>query len=955
MNTILSSGGGSYINVLATLALGLFVYTFMGKTARGTFGNFLKSVFGWFGAWLCDPIVKLFFTIKPIRLFFEFLIQRLTAGTIINFVCWTASKIPVKDPVKRALVHDADLVPLAQQHFPAYAYPEMWITNIPEDIERSPVMDGRLLNGEYPANVVADNAISRDNIVVAVKRSFFAGLFWFIAAVFLWNPNTYFVKWPLLAPYVANEIGNSVKAKTESNFDTLNGYPGAQRKQQTEQSVDLNVAKLTGDYWSAKSFSDAVTAAKKTQNEEANSPHYFAATTDSVINISKYYSASNGLLTSFAFGLCVFMGYFRHLVLYAKSYKVGGINVVTKDSVVRHAYRAEEREMVRASYLDQIKTTTTFDADTPLIELGEATGIFSFRGVLACLQPKQKFKYSLNDMSQHTLLLGGTGSGKTRNVIIPLFNQLLALRAKAIIKGDKSQISFYCSDGKAVLWNDIKAAAERAGQGDDVRIIGCNTRLGEYGLDLIDGVEPALVADIIYYIVSQATGGSGGDDFWPKMANEIIKYAAIIARAYEHTKAGLALVQQTGERIYSLSFIYTLIVNKPMMDAAIEAINNETAALENQNVEALAIANFLDSELTYAINQIRSDAWETLAPQTKTGIIANITKIMSPFATNRALRENFASGKKGRLMSISECWGNIVVVNLSSLEYGDAGRLINVFLKTLLYIEARKREMLDPKIGLKEKMFCIFDEFQDILSTSQAGMSDSTFWQVARSTGVVGFFATQSLSTLYQAFAPGATGKPVAGENFVTQCRNKIILNVEDETTVDYCIKLSGETLRGYVTEGRFESHEAAVKSLGYDPLNTLPVRMGDSREKYFQAIRESFWHFMGAAAALDKNTYVQNPFEIDFKLFGGDTTKNFDIGLHDSVTELGEQMGIGSGGYQSMIIRAEEKNQGFFESGNHLAPVLTVSDITNLGRGHAFVYIQRGGVARMDIMKLAA
>lgn len=65
-------------------------------------------------------------------------------------------------------------------------------------------------------------------------------------------------------------------------------------------------------------------------------------------------------------------------------------------------------------------------------------------------------------------------------------------------------------------------------------------------------------------------------------------------------------------------------------------------------------------------------------------------------------------------------------------------------------------------------------------------------------------------------------------QTLLLNAATRIILNVEDEATVEHCVKLSGETLRGYVTEGRFE-HESAVKALGYDPLNTNPIRMGDS------------------------------------------------------------------------------------------------------------------------------
>jgi len=409
-------------------------------------------------------------------------------------------------------------------------------------------------------------------------------------------------------------------------------------------------------------------------------------------------------------------------------------------------------------------------------------------------------------MAQHTLVLGGTGEGKTRSVILPVVRQLLALRKDLAAAGKPKGVSFYATDGKAVLWKDIQAAAIEAGQGDAVRVIGCDRDAGQFGVDLLEGVSPQVVADIIRSVMRQAKGGGeGGDSFWPDMASEVLRVSAVLARAWEVTDDGVSLIGKTGERIYSLVMVYHLAVDSELQERAVRAV---LAAIDDP-AQWPYVAEYATAELFDALRYLRGQ-WLNMAADTRTGITANVTNAMAAFASNADLRSSFANGSGHNLLKMADAWGAICLVNISSLEYGVAGRIINVMLKTLLYIQARKREMADPKIGFDEKLLFVADEFQDLVTADVAGVSDANFWNVARSTGVIGFISTQGMASLEQAI-----GK-TAAENFGLQMRNKIFLRVEDPDTMDLAKKLAGKALRSYTFEnGRYESYDAMVRETG--------------------------------------------------------------------------------------------------------------------------------------------
>lgn len=563
------------------------------------------------------------------------------------------------------------------------------------------------------------------------------------------------------------------------------------------------------------------------------------------------------------------------------------------------------------------------------VSLGKATGVFGFRGALGAPMPGQSVRMSLQDLAQHVLVLGGTGEGKTRTVLMPLLRQLLTLRG-VMRNANRGALSVYATDGKGVLWKDVRKLAEELGQGEDVVVIGANADAGEMGVDLLEGVEPQQVGDILRSVARQV-GGSSRDSFWPDMASELVRNVATVARAWQFTDSGMIYEQksetsETPERVYSLTSIYLLIMQPKLLKEALNGI--EAARIE----DAVELRPFATPDLDYAINYLTT-AWEEMAKDTRSGIVANVTQLMSPFATNLELRKAFASGGAKKLINIRDAWKQIVLVNVPSLEYGIAGRIVNVFLKTLLYTEARRRELVDGSIGEREKLVFLADEFQDLVTADIAGLSDATFWNVARSAGVIGVIASQGVAAFEQTIGKTETA------NLLLQFRSKVFLRSEDVGTIEFAQKLAGKTLRSQTfREDQYESAAGLVAERGDVFTLEKPAVIGESaRDRVDHAADALTW--IGAAIVGPRFNTYRALFRVDTRFLpaGG----------------LGDDGNARLQAEQAAFWRAEDKELSMLTSGNLEADLVQPSDVLSMGRAHALMLVQRAGATRADLVRI--
>ncbi|MCG2841050.1 type IV secretion system DNA-binding domain-containing protein [Sandaracinobacter sp. RS1-74] len=595
--------------------------------------------------------------------------------------------------------------------------------------------------------------------------------------------------------------------------------------------------------------------------------------------------------------------------------------IISKDAHVRWRHRAEAREIARTGYVRQIRQATGYLAGSPLFRVGEGTGTLRVRGDLAAPTKGQAIALDRESLFQHVLVFGGTGDGKTSAILKPLLRQVL----------QQPQFGAYVTDAKGVLWHDAAQIAGEAGRSKDVLRIG--TGAGELGVNITARLAPAQIAAVLRSVLAQV-GGAKGDTFWPDMAANVMHHLLTVGRAYAATPEGKTEAKTLNP--YSPWWAYQAALDSKRLTAAIEAIREETSAClaQMQGDRALEasdrLALFAGADIAASLNYL-TEAWTGMAEATKTGITANISQLLDGFAGASILRERFISGLDAGTASLdAPLNGKIALVTLNTLDDGLPARLVAILLKTVLYREARLREATLKRTGGNPQdnpCLVMMDEVQELATVDAAsGLSDATFWNVARSTGLAGVFATQTVAALTQAMGEHAA------DNFMQQARSKVFLRSEDRATVTYACWLAGEFERNRVFgDGQWESLEQRELVTGWTPFLPVDDRAAPDENGGYFAAAIGFLRRASIGAATARPTYEA---DLRFVPQGG-----------DAAAQLSAQ--------QQALWRQEDMEQRYRTEGNSMAPALTPADFIAMGRFHAYAHIQRAGLARQDVVAL--
>lgn len=528
----------------------------------------------------------------------------------------------------------------------------------------------------------------------------------------------------------------------------------------------------------------------------------------------------SSLLVAVGVGLLVTLAMVEHWRAEASA----PYETISKDAHVRWPYRAEARALAHTGYLRQFHHATGYLKDSPLFKVGEATGTLRVRGDLTAPITGQSICLDRESLFQHLLVFGGTGDGKTTAILKPLMAQVLA----------EPKFGAYITDAKGVLWRDAEQIAESLGRSGDIVKIG--TATGELGVNITGKLDPNQIAGVLRSVLTQI-GGGRSDSFWPDMAANVMRHVLTIGRAYAATPEGKKEAKYLNP--YSLWWAYQVVLDEKRLNDAITVVTREISAHHDKVGKA---AKALDREafegaeesarIIYSTDVLASrnyltTAWTEMAERTKSGIVANISQLMDGFAGATVLRERFICGLDDRTASLdAPLNGKIALVTLNTMDDGLPARLVAVLLKTVLYREARLREAAFKRSGdnpQDKPCLVIMDEVQELATVDPAsGLSDATFWNVARSTGLAGVFATQTIAALVQSMGEAAA------DNFIQQARSKVFLRTEDEATVHTragWLASSSATVSSVMASGRASTSASSSAAGRPSSLLTIPPR----------------------------------------------------------------------------------------------------------------------------------
>jgi hypothetical protein len=840
----------------------------------------------------------------------------------------------------RTLIDNPDITPeerllicdrrreYAEMIAPPARFPTLY-ADVPEDLRRSIVSDGRLVNGDAPATRLAGATLDaafvarawESSVTVAIKAGYLALLAGIVLA--------------FAAAFGASMLSGVAQGMNEMEMPVANDAPGGMGG---SLAMDrYTAAAQYGDIWSDQ---DLQAIAEKVNVTDGSIATAFAAASKTeafVGSLLKFVLlGAAAALMSAAVARFIWIGRFRFLVFNAANAAVVGLRQSWREALQRWRWRLVDRDLEAQAFADQVHFATRIDK-SPLIELGESLGQLEFRGHLLAPQQGTPVRMSVVDMMQHVSVTGSSGEGKSRSVYVPLVRQLLALRQKGY------PVAIYATDDKGAIGADIIDAAIAAKlPPEDVLVLG--TGPNDWRVDLLDGLEPIEFSDIVKSVAKQA-GGDGGDDFWPEMASDLLLNVATILQAAEHTSRGEEWVTKHGMRMYSVMNILRVASSDPEIEKALQIVADAMQDKEDQyRTIAHLDKNGLHSSLDYLVEN-----WLSMVDATKDGIRANARKALRLFSFKDDIAKGYADGFGDKILPVSELLANkIKVVNISQIEHGSAGRLVAIMLKTLFFKQARAAEQRDP-ISAKNRLkwwfdpkpgeagcdryainFFIADEYQALVTASRDdGLSDAAVWNVLRSAGIAGVLLTQSITAYKMAVGDKAA------DNMRSNWRTRIMLRTEDVPTIEEAKKLAGKVLRFNASDWHHMESAVAVRRETGVSAETLPrVQWDDQYEDIpvlFSPGEFGKFDVPGYEQAYNVDTRFI-PVQTGFGAQGGDEVR----------TAL-----------QAAAWRQEDRTMGILQHGSSEVDAVRDEDLMQMGRGRALVFVQRAGGTRVEIIKL--
>lgn len=856
------------------------------------------------------------------------------------------------DPLVRG-----DLEKVAYQKYPPYLeeYKWMYMDN-PEAVVCSNTAYGRTFNGEHIYDAMAPGFMNEKLIRDSLTRAAAIGLLCFIFMTLVWHPRIYFSSGtPNVAPYnsfmpdsILSAFGVATESPAMQPEPVTEAAPHKITAWELQKLLDTNIE---GDFWSLGDLE------KKVNPESGVMDSIFAYFSNSVEQGKRsivWLLGNDGNITALVFSLLVFWASFRGSVFSAVRNSSSYLDNNERQTIHGWLTNHATTKLMLTARTKQLEFIQKID-QTPVVYLGTATSVLHQRGVPMVAPEGQLVGQSLMDLQTNLLITGPVGSGKTLFVFGPLIKQLIGLR-----KENRELISIYCTDNKASLFKKIVEAvrtvdgidaigeaAEAAalknghsveeakkireatekdamakGQSAQIRIIGCKE--GQYGVDLLNDLTPSEVRDILNSVCRQMSNSSNDDPFWTGMRDKVNLLATRIAFAHQFTPEGVKQEEETGERVYSLVNIYNLSQNDELIAIAIEDIVRSLKDDETLKIMRAAEAVdqvFFDS-IDYFINQ-----WMKMAEETKTGISANIAAAFGQFSENTYLRKHFSGGMPERVITVPEFWTKLVSVDMSSDVYGQEGRLINIFLKSLVFREARRRLKMTPELCRKQKMFMLMDEYQAMI-TSGGTNDDSNFWNESREAGICGIIGTQGDSSLEKVI-----GKPNL-DNLLCCFNSSMVMYVEDPATLKRVEELSGKIAR-YNPRSRWDYQ-------GYEDMN-YQLRKPDVTltSDYGATIKDAGKFSLTDAWNTDLlPSWNENKYEFDPGRY-----------VHRNLFAPAGSHSDSSSIYINAATRNEDQNHQRLTTGIEERSVVEINDLKNMGNRCAYYSYVRGGVRYQAII----
>lgn len=355
---------------------------------------------------------------------------------------------------------------------------------------------------------------------------------------------------------------------------------------------------------------------------------------------------------------------------------------------------------------------------TPVFDIGVATGAFSARGDGLAPDAKKMVCQSAQDMSEHVLVCGSTGSGKTTSVLRP-----------AIAAWVEAKVG-----GMLVLDEKDLPAELRGLRG--YTLIEHSTKLG-----LLEGLSASEVVEAVFSVGEgdkNQVGGKGASAFFDSAARTLLLHAAVLTHSLVVCeRKRLAETLASGEIEASRTIRWTVANIRELLGLASgDATRDATLAL----VDGIVPEHEGEKYMLAGMVEYFQATLPAMDADTRSNIFATLAQKLDPIVSHPELVA-FAHHEKSDGFDISDIrFGASFGVNLPKAIYGNGGVLISALVKARVISLVRRRASYDWKAAGERPILNAIDEAASIIDASDASML-----KVSRSLGLTYLVGVQNL------------------------------------------------------------------------------------------------------------------------------------------------------------------------------------------------------------------
>lgn len=362
--------------------------------------------------------------------------------------------------------------------------------------------------------------------------------------------------------------------------------------------------------------------------------------------------------------------------------------------------------------------------------------------------------YILKNLSMNTLVLGGTGSGKTSSVIIPFLNSMVKENLPSLIIDVKNNFVDHIYK--------IEQLHKK-----ESRIIEIGSFNTAKNINLLNGLNRELVKRILKDIV--------------------LSKDSLLGSSYWDDK-GLLIFEDVIDVYY---YLYEKnIISTPSLFKILSLLNNRED-LKHLYTKYTGYQNE-DIEVNSKVKRIKADKFHLLNPPSSTDskfeeqiswTIGKVIMVFSKFLEPLMVEKFSNEENKDFELNFETLYykNNNIVALRFDYEYFDIGRIVSLFVKIKSIKDIQKFKTKNPHN--EKHVITIIDEFQDVVSFD-GPYQDDTWFDKCREFKNINIISTQTIASLYK-----KTENKYKVDTLIANCRNKILLNNDETNTVTYFSK----------------------------------------------------------------------------------------------------------------------------------------------------------------------